>query len=140
MNGERRLVLLTGSAGRIGRSLRERLPQFGWTVRGFDRVSGDTDDRVGDIRSADDLAAALDGVSAVAHFAGVPTEAPWPQLRDANVDGLVTLFEAARRAGVRRVVYASSNHAAGFTPVGADLPADAPPRPEAIPYRTSNRT
>jgi uronate dehydrogenase len=122
---------LTGAAGRIGTSMRERLPDYGWDVRAFDRVAvpGGV---VGDITSPADLDAALDGVSAVVHLAGQPTEAPWPTIRDANVDGLVQLFEAARRAGVSRVVWASSNHATGFTPVTPELPADAAPRPDTL--------
>lgn len=124
-------VLLTGAAGRIGTQLRERLPDLGWAVRAFDRVAvpGGV---VGDLASPADLDAAMAGVTAVAHFAGVPTETPWPQLRDGNVDGLLNVFEAARRAGVRRVVLASSNHATGFTPVGSELPADLPPRPDTL--------
>jgi uronate dehydrogenase len=124
-------VLLTGAAGSIGTSLRERLPAFGWTVRGFDRART-PDGVVGDIRSATDLDAALEGVQAVAHFAGQPTEAPWSVLRQANIDGLVQVFEAARRAGVRRVVYASSNHAVGFTPVADELRPDLAPRPDTL--------
>ena len=58
----------------------------------------------------------MDDVEAVVHLAGQPTEAPWPVLREANIEGSFQLFEAARRAGVQRVVYASSNHAVGFTP------------------------
>lgn len=124
-------VLLTGAAGKIGAEMRERLPAFGWTVRSFDRVAvpGGV---VGDLASSTDLDAAMDGVTAVVHFAGVPTEVPWPQLRDGNVDGLLNVFEAARRAGVGRVVLASSNHATGFTPVRPDLPADLPPRPDTL--------
>lgn len=124
-------VLLTGAAGRIGTALRERLPDLGWTLRCFDRAAV-PDGIVGDLSSPSDLNGAMDGVSAVVHLAGVPTEAPWPQLREANVDGLVQVFEAARRAGVARMIYASSNHATGFTPVIADLPADAPPRPDTL--------
>ena len=127
-----RTVLLTGAAGTIGTALRERLPAHGWTVRAFDRVPvpGGV---VGDITSPRDLDAAVRGVDAVAHFAGQPTEAPWPVVRDANVEGTLQVFEAARRAGVRRVVYASSNHAVGFTPLEhAELPADLPPRPDTL--------
>jgi uronate dehydrogenase len=124
-------ILLTGAAGRIGTALRARLPQLGWTVRSFDREPV-PDGVVGDLGSAADLDAAVAGVAAVVHLAGVPTEAPWPQICAANVDGLVNLFEAARRAGVRRVVWASSNHAAGFTPLAPDLPADTPPRPDTL--------
>ena len=124
-------VLLTGAAGRIGTAMRERLPDYGWDVRAFDRVAV-PGGIVGDLTSSADLDAALTGVSAVVHLAGQPTEAPWPTIRDANVEGLVQLFEAARRAGVPRVVWASSNHATGFTPVTPELPADAAPRPDTL--------
>jgi len=126
-------VLLTGAAGRIGAALRTRLPEYGWQVRGFDREPA-PDSIIGDVTNPADLDAAFAGVAAVVHLAGQPTEAPWPVLREANVDGLVQLFEAARRAGVRRVVFASSNHATGFTsrPAGGELPDDAPPRPDTL--------
>lgn len=124
-------VLLTGAAGSIGTALRERLPAFGWDVRAFDRIAV-PNGMAGDLGSPTDLDAAVAGVDAIAHFAGQPTEAPWPVVRAANVDGLVNLFEAARRAGVRRVVYASSNHATGFTPLTDGLRADAPPRPDTL--------
>lgn len=124
-------VLLTGAAGRIGTALRSRLPAFGWDVRCFDRVAV-PDGLVGDLRAPADLDAAMDGVAAVVHLAGVASEAPWPQIRDANIDGVVEVFEAARRAGVPRVVYASSIHAVGFTPVADELPVDTPPRPDTL--------
>jgi uronate dehydrogenase len=125
------VVLLTGAAGSIGSALRDRLPDYGWTLRCFDRIEV-PGGIVGDLNTASDLDAAMAGVDAVVHLAGQPTEAPWPVVRDANIDGLVALFEAARRAGVGRVVYASSNHAVGFTPVGGELPADLPPRPDTL--------
>lgn len=118
-------VLVTGSAGSIGSDLMRRLPELGWEVRGFDRAEGD-------ITVAADLDAYTGGVDAIVHLAGQPTEAPWPTIRDANIEGTFQVFEAARRAGVRRVVYASSNHAAGFWPVDADLPADVPVRPDTL--------
>jgi uronate dehydrogenase len=127
----RAAVLLTGAAGSIGTALRDRLPGLGWDVRSFDRerVPGGIG---GDVTRAADLDAAMSGVDAIVHLAGQPTEAPWPVIRDANIEGAFQLFEAARRAGVRRVVYASSNHAVGFTPVGRDQPADLPPRPDTL--------
>src|SRR5690348_12662116 len=105
-------VLVTGSAGRIGSELMRRLPELGWDVRGFDRAEGD-------ITVPADLDAHTTGVDAIVHLAGQPSEAPWPEIRDTNIDGTFQVFEAARRAGVRRLVYASSNHAAGFWPVDA---------------------
>jgi uronate dehydrogenase len=124
-------ILLTGAAGTIGTALLERLPTYGWQLRGFDRrpTPGGV---IGDITSAAELDAAMDGVTAVVHLAGRPTEVPWPLLREANIEGTLQLFEAARRAGVDRVVYASSNHAVGFTPVGTEQPADLPPRPDTL--------
>jgi uronate dehydrogenase len=124
-------VLLTGAAGTIGTALRERLPRLGWELRSFDREPV-PDGIVGDVTSPADLDAAMRGGAAVVHLAGQPSEAPWPVIRDANIDGTFQVFEAARRAGVRRVVYASSNHAVGFTPVGAEQPADLPPRPDTL--------
>ena len=55
------------------------------------------------------------------HLGGIPGEAPWPQILEVNIDGTYKVFEAARRAGVGRVMYASSNHAVGFRP-RADFP------------------
>jgi nucleoside-diphosphate-sugar epimerase len=56
------------------------------------------------------------GADAVIHLAGIPTEAPWEKILDVNINGGYVAFEAARRAGVDRVIFASSNHAVGFTP------------------------
>src|SRR5947208_9774604 len=88
-------VLLTGSQGRIGSALRERLPELGWQLRGFDRVAGA--DVVGELTDPAALASAMAGVEAVVHLAGQPSEAPWPVIRESNIDGCYQLFEAARR-------------------------------------------
>jgi uronate dehydrogenase len=124
-------VVITGAAGTIGSALRERLPAHGWQLRSFDR-SAVPGGLIGDITSAADLDAAFAGADAVVHLAGQAVEAPWPVVREANIEGTFQVFEAARRAGIRRVVYASSNHAAGFTPVGSEQPADLPPRPDTL--------
>jgi uronate dehydrogenase len=130
-------VLLTGAAGSIGTMLRQRLPGRGWSLRLFDRAP--LDDAIqGDITDPDALDVALtagpDPVTAIVHLAGQPTEGPWPTVRDANIEGLFQVFEAARRAGVPRVIWASSNHAVGFTPRpdSGELAADTPARPETL--------
>jgi uronate dehydrogenase len=126
-------ILLTGAAGRIGSDLTARLPALGWTVRGFDREkAAGADAVVGDTTAPAALDAAMTGVTAVVHLAGVPTEAPWPMLREANVEGTFQVFEAARRHGVERVVHASSIHAAGFTPVAAGPSTAEPPCPDTL--------
>lgn len=138
-------VLITGSSGKIGRSLATLLPEMGWQLRGFDQqpATGAIEHVSGDITDPRALDRAMAGVRAVVHLAGQSTEAPWPVIREANVEGCYQVFEAARRAGVRRVVYASSNHAVGFTPgqqggagsATADpspLAADTPVRPDTL--------
>ncbi|GAA1940309.1 NAD-dependent epimerase/dehydratase family protein [Kitasatospora viridis] len=128
-----RRVLLTGAAGRIGTSLRELLPGYGYQLRSFDRlpVPGEPDAVVADLREAGALAAAMDGVDAVVHAAGIAGEAPFADIMAANVEGTYQLYEAARAAGVRRIVYASSNHAVGFT----ERPADGGRVPDSTPQR-----
>lgn len=67
------------------------------------------------------MTAACAGVEAVIHLGGIARESSWDRVLDVNINGTYTVFEAARRAGVPRVVFASSNHAVGFTP-RADFP------------------
>ncbi|SFD93589.1 NAD-dependent epimerase/dehydratase family protein [Blastococcus tunisiensis] len=131
-------VLLTGAAGRIGTVLRGGLPERGWALRSLDVVPI-SDVRPGEeqvVADVTDLAAmadAMQGVSAVVHLAGVVGESTWPAISHANIEGTYATLEAARRAGVQRVVLASSNHATGFTPrpaAGLLREVDAPPRPD----------
>jgi uronate dehydrogenase len=131
-----REVLLTGAAGRIGSYLRAGLPPLGWQPRCLDLVAPAESDglpwTVGDIVDPAALDRACRGVSAVVHLAGIPTEADFDSLRRANIDGAYQVFEAARRAGVRRILYAGSNHAVGFHTSGAPLAADIAPRPDSL--------
>jgi len=86
------------------------------------------------IASVTDMAAvtaACSGADAVIHLGGIPTEGAWAPILDVNVNGTYTVFEAARRAGVPRVVFASSNHAVGFAPRDSfPVPEDAVPAPD----------
>jgi uronate dehydrogenase len=131
-------VLVTGAAGRIGTVLRGGLPERGWAVRCLDVVPV-VDPRPGEehlVADATDLVAMADaarGASAIVHLAGISGESTWPAIRHANIDGTYCALEAARLAGVPRVVLASSNHASGYTERPADgllREADAPPRPD----------
>lgn len=131
-------VLVTGAAGRIGTVLRGGLPERGWAVRCLDVVPV-TDVRPGEehvVADVTDLAAvteAAEGTDAVVHLAGIATESTWRAISHANIEGTYVALEAARRAGVPRVVLASSNHATGYTPrpsEGLLTEADAPPRPD----------
>jgi len=114
------IILITGAAGQIGSMLRPRLTAPGRTLRLLDTApvtAGPGEEAI--TASVTDLAAvtaACNGADAVIHLAGIAGEAPWRQILETNIDGTRTVFEAARRAGVRRFVFASSNHAVGFSP------------------------
>ena len=116
-------ILITGAAGQIGSMLRPRLAGQDRTLRLLDQVpltAGPGEEVLqASVTDLAALTAACAGADAVIHLAGQSGEAPWPQIADANIHGTYVVFEAARRAGTRRVIYASSNHAVGFTPASA---------------------
>jgi uronate dehydrogenase len=130
-----RTVLITGAAGRIGRVLAEAWQQR-YRLRLLDSqpfagVDG-SDVRLGDLR---DFSAALEaarGVDAVVHLAGIAGETAFTDLLADNC--LVThhMLEAARMAGTRRFVLASSNHVTGLYPVDARVAPSDPVRPDGL--------
>ncbi len=125
-------VLITGAAGSVGSVLSRELPSYGHQVRLLDRepIDAPGDVVIADITDPAALDAALAGMDAVVHLAAIPTEAAFDDILRVNLDGTYQVFEAARRGGVCRVVYASSNHAVGFTPRAPLVGAEVPPRPD----------
>jgi uronate dehydrogenase len=131
-------VLLTGAAGGIGTVLRGGLPARGWSLRCLDLipvpdVRPDEEHVVADVADLTAMTDATDGVGAVVHLAAISGESTWDAILHANIQGTYAVLEAARRAGVPRVVLASSNHATGFTPrpqSGALREGDGPARPD----------
>jgi uronate dehydrogenase len=103
-------VLVTGSAGTVGRPLCDELSRRGHVVRAFDRTpTPDVADAVvADIADAEAVQAAMGGMDAVVHLAAQPHERPFPELVAPNVVGLYNVMNAARAAEVKRVVLASS--------------------------------
>jgi nucleoside-diphosphate-sugar epimerase len=126
---------MTGAAGGVGTILRPRLARPGRTLRLLDIEPVEAGPGEETVRaSVTDLAATTEacrGVDAVIHLGGRSTEAPWERILETNIDGTYKVFEAARRAGVPRVIFASSNHAVGFhTPDEYPLPEDVPTLPD----------
>jgi uronate dehydrogenase len=135
-------ILITGAAGRIGSMLRTRLARPGRVLRLLDVAPLPAADRAAPDgageevvnASVTDLAAmtaACAGADAVIHLGGIPTENAWAPILDVNINGTYTVFEAARRARVPRVLFASSNHAVGFAPRESfPVADDARPEPD----------
>ena len=130
-------LLLTGAAGGLGRELRRRLPAHCDILRLSDvadlgPAAPAEEVMAADLADADAVLALLDGVDAVVHMGGVSTEQPWEAILPANIVGAYNLYEAVRKTGVRRVVFASSNHVTGFYRQDEVIPAGAPPKPDGL--------
>lgn len=114
-------IAITGAAGLVGTALREQLLSAGYAVLSLDlrpiQVKSDMETSVVvDITNEADLTAHLKSVDAIVHLAACTTDAPWPDQVHLSVQGTISLFEAAKAAGVKRVIYASSHHVVGLHP------------------------
>lgn len=129
-------VLITGAAGDIGTRLRRLLKPVYPQLRSSDikqpagLAPGD-DFMAADLTKAAEVEAVCDGVDGIVHLGGHSFEGPWQTILSANIIGCYNLFEAARVKGVKRIVFASSNHAVGFYPRSTTIPAEVTPRPDS---------
>jgi uronate dehydrogenase len=130
-------VLLTGAAGGLGKVLRAGLKPYAKMLRLSDREPmGEAQAQeeivpceLGDRAAVNRLVA---GCDAIAHFGGVSTEAKFDPILQANIVGVFNVYEAARRHGVKRVVFASSNHVVGYYKQSEVIDADDPMRPDGL--------
>jgi NAD dependent epimerase/dehydratase family len=109
-------ILLTGSAGKIGTSLRQELDRF-YQFRCFDRQPIDKieDSIVADIQDFDAVSKAMLGMDAVIHLAANPDpKQSWHEVYTGGISGTYNIFEAARLAGIQKMIYASTAHILGF--------------------------
>lgn len=128
-------ILLTGAAGGLGRELRPRLRQRCSLLRVSDIAAMQAASPGEEVveaalenRAAVD--ALLQGMDAVVHLGGISTEQPFDAVLQANIVGAYNLYEAARRHGVKRIVFASSNHVTGFYRQDEVIDATMPIRPD----------
>ena len=130
-----RKIVFTGAAGGVGTMIRPLLAALYPGLVLSDRTKpanllpGETF-VAADLAKPDEVAAAVKGAHSVVHFGGYSVEGPWDAILQANIIGCYNLFEAARQAGVRRVVFASSNHAVGFHRRSQKIRTDVTVRPD----------
>lgn len=131
------IVLITGAAGAIGTALRNGMRERYKHLRLTDikPVAGATANEeviVSDISDRAALEKMMVGVKAVVHLAGMIGNFDLEALFKVNARGLFDVFETARLEGVKRIVFASSNHAFGCYPITAPVTPDMPPRPDSL--------
>ena len=130
-------LLLTGAGGNLGQELRPRLKAYCDVLRVSHRrdlgPAGENEEvQTASLEDAEQMLNLLDGVSAVVHMGGVSTEQPWAPILAGNIVGMVNLYEAARLKGVKRIVFASSNHVTGFYRQDEVVNTRMPPKPDGF--------
>lgn len=130
-------ILMTGAAGGLGRLMRAPLRELAPVLRLSDIAecgpAGPGEELAPcDLADAEAVAAAVAGCDFIVHFGGMSVENRFEVLLEANIRGTYNLFEAARRHGRPRILFASSNHAIGFHPREARLDGTSPQRPDSL--------
>src|SRR5262245_59239737 len=126
-------VLITGGAGNKGGLLRQEFSgryNLRLSDKQFLRPSTDEAFVQGDISRMADALSMSQGADAIVHLGGYASEGPWEIILQANIIGCYNVFEAARRNGVKRVVFASSNHTLGFYKCDQKLDHCVYPKPD----------
>ncbi len=130
-------ILITGAAGRLGTELRRGLAPLAGRLRLADRVAvtnlaPNEEALTFDLADEAAVIAAVEGVDAIVHFGGAPMERTWDEVLNSSIRGSYHIYEAARKHGVGRVVYASSVHAIGYHRLEDHIDANAPHRPDSL--------
>jgi uronate dehydrogenase len=128
-------VLVTGAAGGVGTRLRRLLkgayPQIRWSdIRKPDDLAKDEEFVQADLADMRAVEKMVEGMQGIVHLGGYSIEGPWETILQANIVGCHNVFEAARKAKVERVVFASSNHTVGFYPRRRKIGTDVTLRPD----------
>jgi uronate dehydrogenase len=128
-------LLLTGAAGGLGKVLRKTLRPYAKTLRLSDiaemaPAENGEEVQICDLSDKEAVHRLVEGVDAILHFGGVSVERPFEEILGANICGVFHIYEAARRHGIKRIIFASSNHVIGFYKQDETLDAHSPRRPD----------
>jgi uronate dehydrogenase len=129
-------ILMTGASGGIGTSLRKLLPPIYpdlllSDVRPPADLGAAEKFKAAELSDLAQVEAICEGIDGILHFGGYSVEGPWDNILQSNIIGCYNLFEAARKKGVKRIVFASSNHAVGFYPRHHRIGTDVTARPDS---------
>ncbi len=129
-------VLLTGASGALGTVLRTGLKPYVESLRLSDINPLPNPEPNEEFIAANlaDLPAIIGltkSCDAIIHFGGKAVEGPFDEVLEANIKGVYNIYEAARINGVKRVIFASSNHAIGFHPVTTTIDSNCLQRPDS---------
>ena len=138
---------MTGSSGKLGRAVVEYLSKHGWEVVALDRVASPRADVPSSVVDLTDFGQAVealsgiddrhDGVDALVHLAAIPAPGLFPNAATFanNITASYNVYSAALRAGVRKIVWASSETVLGLPfdepPPYVPVDEDYPPRPNS---------
>ena len=127
-------VLITGATGDVGTHLRRELAgKYRLVVsdkRELKKEKGEKFIRA-DVSRMSDALKITKGVDAIVHLGGYSVEGPWEAILQANIIGCYNVFEAARRNGVKRIVFPTSNHAVGFYRRDRTIDHEVYPKPDS---------
>jgi len=129
-------ILITGAAGDVGARLRRLLRGVYPRIRISDirkpsDLGSDEEFIAADLADYSQVEKITSGIEGIVHLGGFSVEGPWETIHRSNIVGCYNLFEAAYRSGVKRVVFASSNHAVGFYPRERKIGVDVTVRPDS---------
>jgi len=129
-------ILVTGAAGDVGTRLRKLLPPIYPNIRWSDirvppDLAPDAEFICADLARLDEVYGLMADIDGIVHLGGFSVEGHWETILNANIIGCRNMFEAAYRAKVKRVVFASSNHVVGFYPRDRKIGVDVTVRPDS---------
>ena len=130
-------ILVTGAAGRLGQLLRGSLKEWVRKVRLTDvhdlgKPASHEESVQCDLADLDSVTEMISGVDGIIHLGGKSEEGPFEQILNSNIRGTYNIFEAARRHGGKRILFASSNHTVGFHPIQRRLDENSIQKPDSL--------
>ncbi|MBZ0218161.1 MAG: NAD(P)-dependent oxidoreductase [Fimbriimonadaceae bacterium] len=130
-------LLLTGAAGDLGSQLRDKIKHLTAILRVSDRedlgkARPDEEAVRCDLADMADVMALTKDVDAIIHMGGISRENTFDNVLQSNIVGIYNLYESSRKNGVKRIIFASSNHAIGFYPRNETIDSNVRHRPDTL--------